>query len=79
VSKDGLGRNGWIVICSVGIWAAWAAIEFKFRSEKPSLSGDAIFLLFLLFLWVRGRLQEQEERLKEMESRVEELEDQIRN
>ena len=74
MSKDGLNKNHWIIIFLVGAVALWAAIEYLFWGTKPTPLGEALTAILVMYIWIRGRIDEQDERLEEMESRIDELE-----
>jgi hypothetical protein len=74
MSKAGLGKNGWFIVCTIGVLVIISATEYLLKGTGPSNAEDALFAGFLFFLWVRGRLAEQDERLRELESRIEEIE-----
>jgi len=86
MSKKGLTTNDWILIFVIGAVALWAAIEYLFWNHKPSLRDEVWLAILILYIWMRGhiedqgeRLNVQDKRLEEMESRIEELESQSQN
>jgi hypothetical protein len=79
MSKNAFGKNGGIVIWTLAISAIVVAAGFLIWNKKPSRLEEAGVGVFLFFVWVQGRLEEQDERITALESSIEVIEKESRN
>lgn len=77
MSKGGLKKRNWIIIFLAGAAALWATIEYLFWGKKPSSLDEVWFAILIVYVGIRGRIDEQDERLQETESRIQEIESRI--